>query len=137
VTNKKIGYLVATILLVILLVGGLFPWLSYYFTLEDQEKEWYRTQYIQKDFKGVIMEIGDYSYNPDFQEEYLNITIATGDTLEPEIHYGMLSFKKEPLLKAFISEGDSAIKTKNNKDILFKKPDGRTKTFKLPIDIKE
>lgn len=136
-TNKKIGYLGATILLVVLLGGGLLFWLRYYFATEEQEKEWYKTHYIQKEFTGIIKEIGDYSYNPDFQKEYLNITITTRDTIEHEIHYGMLNFKKEPLIKTFISEGDSVFKTRDNKQILFKKPDGRKKIFQLPIDIIE
>jgi len=136
-TEKKIGYVKATILLIVLFGGGLLFWLQYYFALEEQKKEWYETHYIQKEFTGIIKEIGDYSYNSDFQKEYLNITIITRDSIEPEIHYGMLSFEEEPLLKTFISIGDSVFKTKNYKEILFKKPDGRTKKFKLPIGISE
>lgn len=120
-----------------LICGGIFSWVLYYFALEDPKKEWYKTQYLEKEFTGIINKIGDYSYNPDFQKEYLDITITTGDKMEPKIHYGLLSFKEEPLLKTFISEGDSVFKSKDNKDILFKKPDGRTKSFELPIDIKE
>ncbi len=126
-----------TIIVVILICGGLFFWLSYYFALKKEEKEWYKTEYVEKEFKGVIKEIGDYSYNPDFQKEFISLTFFTTDTSDIEIHYGMLSFKKEPLLKTFISIGDSVFKTKGRKEIIFKKIDGETRTFQLPIAIKE
>ena len=135
--KRKIGIVVATTMVVVLIAGGLFFWLTYFSALKDQEKEWYKSEYIQKEFKGVIKEIGNYNYNPKFKKEFLNLTISTTDTLDPEVHYGMLNFKKEPLLKTFISKGDSVFKTKGIKEMIFKKPNGETKTFKLPIDIKE
>ncbi len=49
----------------------------------------------------------------------------------------MLSFKKEPLLKTFISQGDNVFKDSREKEMTFKKTNGLSKTFELPIDIKE
>ncbi len=86
--RHKIGIVWATVIFAIVIGMSLFNWLKYYWALKDQEREWYKTQYIEKEFKGVIKEIGDYSYNPDFQKEFLSLTISTTDTLEQEIHYG-------------------------------------------------
>jgi hypothetical protein len=137
VLNKKIGNVWATIIVCIIIGGGLFCWFYYYWALEDQKKDWYKTEYIEKEFKGTIKEIGEYKYNSDFHFEFISLTITITDTLNSEVHYGMLSFKKEPLLKTFISLGDSVLKIKGNKEITFKKLTGQTKSFQLPIDIEE
>ena len=134
--KKKVGKIWATVIVIILFVGGLFSWLTYYWALKDENKEWYETQYIQKEFKGVILEIGNYSYNSNFEKEFISLTFSTDDTLEPKVHYGMLSFKKEPLLKSFIRVGDSIFKTKGRKEMTFRNMNGQTKIFQLPIDIK-
>src|SRR6478735_3081386 len=128
--NRKIGITLAIFIALLALAGVLYPFLSYYLELERQHERWYKTHYFEKGFKGVIKEVGDYDYNEDFHKEFLNITITTGDTLESEIHYGMLSFKKEPLLKT-IHEGDSIFKNQNALLITIKKSNGRIVLFEL------
>lgn len=126
---------IISIFLTVATVIGLVCWLIYYLALRDQEKKWYKSEYLDKEFDGIIIEIGDYSYNSTFQKEFISLTILTKDRNQPEIHYGMLSFKKEPLLKTFILKGDSVYKNKGEKKMTFKKPNGQVKQFELPIDI--
>ena len=124
----------AKLILAILMSGGIYYLLSYYLSLSNQKKEWFRTEFVEIEYKGIVKQIGDYSYNSEYQKEYVNITIVTTDTLEPEIHYGMLSYKEEPLLKTFLAKGDSIYKEKGEKEVTIKKPDGKIRRIKLPFN---
>jgi hypothetical protein len=135
--NRKIGTKAAVVISTVFLAGGLFYLLQYYFALENEKKEWYKTEYVEKGFSGTIKDIEDYSYNNDFHNNFIGLTIATLDSVDNEIHYGMLNLKTEPMLKDFVERGDSVFKRPNEKEVTFKKADGQTKTFILPIEIEE
>lgn len=135
--NKKNGVKAANILLIIFASGGLIYIIQYYFSLKNQREKWYETEYLEKGFSGIIRDIEDYDYNVDFHNEFIGITIASTDSKDADIHYGMLSFKEEPQLKDFIEVGDSVFKNPNEKQVTFKKANGQTKTLILPIDFRK
>lgn len=135
IKTKQIVKPLSTLFVLSAIFGGLYFCYNYYSALKDQEKEWYKTQYVDKEFIGKIKEITDYSYNPSFSKKFIGLTILINGTTE--VHYAMLNFKKQPLLKTFIKVGDSVYKKAYDKSIIFKNSSGQIKTFELPIDINE
>lgn len=133
--SNKIGIRGGIVILIFILTGILFCLYQYYSELENNKDEWYRSNYFEKGFKGTISEIGEYEYNSDFKERYISLTISVTDPSKEEVHYGMLDFIKQPLLKTFITKGDSVIKIPKDTYITFKNRSGQSKTFELPLDI--
>jgi hypothetical protein len=132
--NNQTAVNIIRVVLTLLLIGGFIGVLQYYLALENKKKEWYESYYLDKKIKGEIKDIEDYDYNEDFNKKYVGLTISTA---KEEIHYGMLSIEKEPLLNSFIEVGDSIYKNATEKVLTVKKNNGSTKTFELPIDIRE
>ena len=117
--------------LLLIIVIGIAGYLIYYFVflfqykkrLDEDYKEWYQHEYIEKEFRGII----NYIFNYKNSETKLVLDIKTATS---SFSYGVICV--DSTFTNFVSEKDTIYKIKNSKVVYIKRySDNAEKSFEL------
>ena len=107
-----------------LLAIGLLCYLGYIYkyklALDDQYDDFYKNEYLNKQFRGTLKEI----YNRGTYKKVITIK-----TSYDEFSYGQICTTED--FNNFIAVGDSVYKDSLSDKVYFKKANGQLKTYKL------
>lgn len=107
-----------------LLAIGLLCYLGYIYkyklALDNQVDDFYKNEYLNKQFRGILKEI----YNRGTYKKV--ITIKTSNE---KFSYGQICTTED--FNNFITVGDSVYKDLLSDEVCFKKANGQIKTYKL------
>ena len=122
---KRIWTFISIVILLglsLYIIWKIIFWTKYKTALDKDYEIWYKTEYLDKDFRGVVKKINHYKNS----KSKLVLEIITPDD---EFSYGVICV--DDIFLNFVAEKDSIFKLKKTPKVTFKKKDGNSKSFEL------